>query len=144
MATASSTWSAGGNEYGTRAHVHLGTSEGIEPTASTVLVGDPGFGYAAIGVGDVDGDGFGDLAVKGPNGLELFAGSPSGPLATSIWTGTVPENVGRKLTSGDVNGDGQLDLIAAGRSDFSGPGGLAVFLSGPTGFSTTPDFERPG
>ncbi len=91
-------------------------------------------GEGVTGIGDVDGDGFDDLAFADPRGstldktgrVYLFAGSASRP------TGDVDEDVlpyidgspqdeicaGRCIASDDFDGDGQLDLVFAATGNY--------------------------
>ena len=103
------------------------------------------FAEEAGSAGDLDGDGFGDLAVW--NSVQLGVGRaarrvqrdrlPGGPAGlTSPVTFTAPDvvfgNQMRVLSAGDVNGDGYGDLLVGGDNV------AELFLGGPTGVSTTP------
>ncbi|MCP4069697.1 MAG: hypothetical protein GY741_15605, partial [Phycisphaeraceae bacterium] len=82
------------------------------------------FGLSACGAGDVNGDGYCDIAVGAPyydNGhtdegaVYAFHGSASGPSLEHDWfhdTGSPDSGYGMRLDgAGDVNGDGYSDLI---------------------------------
>ena len=57
--------------------------------------------------GDVNGDGYDDLFAASLDGLQVFYGSPAGPVPGTPWHGPSVS-----LTSaGDVNGDGYDDLL---------------------------------
>jgi hypothetical protein len=101
---------------------------------------DDGFGYRVAGVGDVNGDGFGDIAVAraswyaltGPGKVYVFHGSPAGPSITADWTRIEYHDgdyFGSAVTgAGDVNGDGFADLIVGAELYRSGSGKGAAYL----------------
>lgn len=106
------------------AYVYLGSATGLSRTPATTLRGvtggfaDFGWGYGAAvaSAGDVNGDGFADLAVAAdgegaPQGVCIYLGGEDG-LATTPSV-TLPSAVsagGLSMASaGDVNGDGYAD-----------------------------------
>ncbi len=105
-------------------------------------------GWVTTTVGDVDGDGFSDVAVSAPNlnvnmaadgGVLLYNGSASGLSATRLWAG---EQSGGSFgyavaAAGDVNGDGYGDVIVG--APLTGSSGKAyVWHGGPFGPSSGP------
>jgi hypothetical protein len=91
------------------------------------------WGYSATGIGDVDGDGFCEVAIGAPNwwttspsteqgGLVIvYRGSPTGLLSSPYW-GRLGEafswdSYGVGVAGADVNGDGFSDLIFSAGSD---------------------------
>jgi hypothetical protein len=129
------------------AYVFLGSASGLATTPAATLVGPDGglgeFGWTVTSAGDVNGDGFADVAVAerdvgGPGCLYVYLGSVSG-LVTTPATKLCPGGSGLSedlsvAGAGDVNGDGYADLVVGG-----GPAGTAaVYLGGPGGLATTP------
>ena len=96
--------------------VYRFTATGLDPTPVQTIALSTAVGQIAA-AGDVDGDGFPDLAfgVQGaasPAAVQVFRGGAGGFAETPI-TITDGENVGGSLAAlGDVNGDGYGDLIA--------------------------------
>lgn len=109
-----------------RAFLFTGSTRGIgaSPAWSTEAnQAGAQLGYAVASGGDVNGDGYGDVAVGAPfydNGqvdegrVLLFRGTRSGLLALPTWTGESHQGgaqFGAALAAGDVNGDGYSDLL---------------------------------
>ncbi|MCB9688368.1 MAG: VCBS repeat-containing protein [Alphaproteobacteria bacterium] len=90
-------------------------------------------GTCAVG-GDLDGDGIGDItagiyqAGGGPTGILVVPGGAAGPGAPRIVTGMIDGLVPTQMEiSGDVDGDGHADLLAA---NAAGDGVISVWRSG--------------
>ena len=106
------------------------------------------FGSAMVS-GDLDGDGTLDLVVDAYAGNDTVAvflfdqGIPTEP-SESWSTPTASFFYGEQLALADVNGDGQLDIIAGGFSQ-SGNGRLDVYFGDEGTFGGTPDLrlDRP-
>jgi hypothetical protein len=103
-----------------------------------------GFGYVIAAAGDLNGDGYGDLAV-GECGasfafVHIFFGGPAGIATGPSQTLMAPDSQSgfgcRLAGAGDLNGDGYADLAVARTGvDFSG--GLYIYYGGPGGVPTT-------
>ncbi|HEX2660668.1 MAG TPA: VCBS repeat-containing protein [Polyangia bacterium] len=83
-----------------RLHVYAGGPAGIVPARQTVVenAGPP------VVLGDVNGDGYGDLAA----GTGIYAGGRSG--IASVPTGTLPNTISL-YAAGDIDGDGYGDVV---------------------------------
>lgn len=135
------------------AYIFYGSSSGITATTSSAanhsITGQGRMGYASA-MGDVNGDGYGDLAVgasdySGLQGITyIFHGSTSGITtntaagANRILNYTGSNEFGYAIALGDVNGDGYDDL-ADGAYHVSGYSGLAFiyYSTGSGGISST-------
>lgn len=130
--------------------VRSGSNGGLLWAADGAKSGD-GFGATLTGLGDVDGDGFDDLAVAAPN-MPLFGLGPppyvrvlSGVDGSILWEATAAtagEMYGKSLARiADLDGDGSDDLIVG--STFASKvqvrsganGALVLDISPPQGAS---------
>ncbi|MBP7936027.1 MAG: VCBS repeat-containing protein [Phycisphaerae bacterium] len=66
-----------------------------------------------VAIGDWNADGHLDLAVQGPLGVSLLAGSGDGTFASAV-TLDIWQNAPQRLTAADMDGDHRLDLVIAG------------------------------
>ncbi|WP_411822146.1 FG-GAP-like repeat-containing protein [Leptospira sp. 'Mane'] len=136
-----------------KAYLFLGSSNGISTmsaaSADAVISGIAGvdlFGQK-LALGDVNGDGFGDLAIGAPGYSSnmgqtyIFHGSSAGipsvtaTAANSTQTGAATGDSFGTVHIGDVNGDGYSDL-AVGATNVSLSGVVYIFLGSATGIST--------
>ena len=121
-------------------------------SAGAILTGEVDrdlFGAAVTGVGDFNGDGFGDVTVGAPDngaggGRSGRAYTFFGPLAgtipavnaNSIVTGSSLDELGMSVAGGDFNGDGVPDLIAGAPQFATRAHGYAAIFFGVGGNQT--------
>ncbi|TGL36769.1 VCBS repeat-containing protein [Leptospira koniambonensis] len=135
------------------AYIFYGGSAGIAATSTTMadhsITGQGRMGYTTA-MGDVNGDGYGDLAIgasdySGLQGITyIFHGSTSGIItstaagANRILNYTGSNEFGYAIALGDVNGDGYDDL-ANGAYRVGGFAGLAFiyYSTGSGGISSS-------
>lgn len=109
------------------------------------------FGISVAGVGDVDGDGYADVAVMDGDDarVAVFRGGPAGVERTPAWVLTPPIagiTNARVFRGGDLDGDRRDDLVTA--FPFAAPGQIFVYLGAelddPTPLPAGPDLNTFG
>ena len=147
----------GSRESRGRVYLYLGGPDGLPQkpiwTPSGEGIGS-NYGYTLHGIGDVNGDGYDDIAV-GSWGYEadninsgrvyVYYGGKQGPSSVADWALTGAQSgqlMGNSVFgAGDVNGDGYDDLLVSANST-SHPeelvGMVFVFYGGPAGLGRLP------
>jgi hypothetical protein len=144
--------SQAGDAGGVTARAYLGRAGDVPAPGPSFAVG----AYAFVRpVGDVDGDGYGDLAIRQgcvPDVIEIHRGGPEGPAVapSGAITWLVPTcQIGMLFVGvGDVNGDGYGDLLAESPVRALTGGGFGrrveLYLGGPAGRPLTPSTALEG
>ncbi len=147
----------GGQVEEGRAYVYEGSAAGLSDTPAWIAEGDQVnalFGTWVASAGDVNGDGFSDVAVGASffsNGEEregrayVYQGSADGLATTPAWTAESNQADarfgGRVETAGDVNGDGYSDIIVGAHLYHNGQsseGGAFLYQGSPAGLAVSP------
>ncbi len=130
--------------HGSPADIVPGTVIGGLPWSADSVVG-----HSQTGVGDVDGDGYGDMTLSWDYSRRytfVLSGSRTGPSAEL--TDLYDFEGSTSFPAGDLDGDGFADLIVAYPSDADGTGRVDVWLGSPDGLALAPDWslfgEEPG
>jgi hypothetical protein len=130
-----------------RAYLYLGSASGLASGAAWIAESNQNgaeFGGSVASAGNVNGDGYSDLAVGAPyydNGESdegrsyLYMGSASGLATSEAWTGESDQasaNFGTSVASaGDVNGEGASDVVIGASFYMNGEaneGGAFLYL----------------
>ncbi len=142
----------GGTELGA-VWVYEGSATGLPASPTLQLIGfDPGhdFGFSVAGVGDLNSDGYEEIAVGAPidpgTGGAAYvwygASSIASLSASTPWTfaPSAATDLGWTVAAaGDVNGDGYGDLLV-GDADVGGHGQAYVFHGSYSGVGTSEDW----
>jgi hypothetical protein len=119
--------------------IFYGTATGVSTTGTSFSAGtDAGFGIS--GVGDVNADGFADVAVGStqqgsPSGV--FMGSASGLVLTPVSISYTGWKMPMKPVGvGDLNGDGYADLAQMSTGENAGQPYFILFPGSATGTTT--------
>jgi hypothetical protein len=147
----------GYNSYQGRAFVYAGGPTGPSVTPIFTATGEGTshyFSNSASTAGDVNGDGYADMIIgaygyyTSTGRAYVYAGGPSGPSATPIFTATGEGTSNwfgfSVATAGDLDGDGYADLVVGARRFDSDRGRAYVYAGGPSGPSATPNFTATG
>ena len=136
-----------------RAYLFYGSASGLSLTPDWTFTGtqaSQAAGVKVAGIGDVNGDGFDDIAI-GSTGWDgetadegivyVFYGSAAGPAATPDWTAESDQgasNFGISISAaGDVNGDGYADFMIGANNYDKGTtdeGAAFAWYGSETGF----------
>jgi hypothetical protein len=130
--------------------VFYGSATGIpQQHAATITLQEDNtaLGGAMAGLGDVNGDGYGDVLIaslhnpSGTGSAHLYLGSLTGLLETPTTTLTGNSNnyFGCSVSAAqDINGDGFNDVIIGDYQYESGKGAAFIYLGNSSGISVTP------
>lgn len=141
---------SGAQQYAGAVMVFLGSAAGFPAQPSQIIEG-PGtnsfFGLNVKSLGDFNADGYADVVVNavGANGslgqLMVYQGSATGlnPTPVNTLNGAAPwMYFGRVIDTGDMDGDGIVDLLVGKPSPIGGiPGMVDIFRGTRTGYTST-------
>lgn len=134
-----------------RAYVYLGSASGLGTTAAAVFDGTSAgaeLGSAVSGAGDVDADGYPDVAIGAPGqsaragAAYVYTGSGAGLSSTPVaaLAGSMAGSLfGSTLAAaGDVDGDGYDDLLVGAYGYNASTGRVYVYPGSASGTETNP------
>lgn len=137
------------------AQIYYGSSTGLSPAPALTLTGAQSgeqYGLSVAGIGDVNGDGYADVAVAGvyyddganidAGRVDVYLGTAAGLSPTPAFevTGQPSSLFGLALGGGDVNADGFSDLVVGAPGWDNGEvdeGAVFVYYGSGTGPSTS-------
>ena len=139
-----------------RAYLYLGSAAGLNATPALTFTGQSlgdQFGASVGAAGDVNGDGYADIAIGAP-GYTSSQGAVSIYHGSAFLPSTVPQRVfmgeeGDQMgvaaaTAGDVNGDGYADVIVGAKGAVSNRGQAYLYLGSAAGLSAMPAITLTG
>ena len=137
---------AGGNNAG-QVYIYFGGSD-LDGIADVTFTGEPEdhLGHVVSNAGDVNGDGYDDVVVKGPGTGKMLV-YYGGQNMDNISDLNLQGGGNYVSGAGDVNGDGYDDIIVGPYSNSSNTGNAFVYYGGPN-MDNIPDLiltgENPG
>jgi len=116
---------SGDSRSGYAAHVQFGASNGLS-SLDAFIAATNGI-YNPTGLGDFDGDGFGDLVMQARYGADLILGCAPAP-PKGAWAELRCGNCQlQQVATGDFNGDGRTDFV------FADSGGINLYMGNRDG-----------
>lgn len=127
--------------------VYKGTGSTFSQTPMTVLTGQDNLGYSFVNLDDVDGDGKDDFAVGAIHGdgddvslsgsVTIYKGGGNGEVIKTLSGEWPMDKFGLSLASGDLNGDGNADLVVGAPFNTNNP---SLYQAGAVYVFFGPDF----
>src|SRR4030042_4309303 len=120
---------------------------GFSSSPSMLLAGDNNYGFSFVNLGDVDSDSKEDFAVGAINGngpdvslsgsVTVYKGGACGKGIAKLFGEGPMDKFGVSLSAGDLNGDGEKDLIVGAPFNTNDP---AIYQGGVVYVYFAPDF----